>query len=54
MSEFFHMGGYALYVWVSYGVAAIILIGNIILPKYQHKMMLKTLTKKMQRAEQLK
>lgn len=48
------MGGYALYVWVSYGVAAVILIANIVLPKYQHKMMLKTLTKKMQRAEQLK
>ena len=48
------MGGYALYVWGSYGLAAVILIGNIVLPKYQHKVMLKTLAKKMQRAEQLK
>ncbi|MCK5336179.1 MAG: heme exporter protein CcmD [Gammaproteobacteria bacterium] len=54
MSEFFYMGGYALYVWLSYGIAAIVLIGNIVLPKYQHKTMLKKLTKKMLRAEQLK
>ncbi|MDH5424929.1 MAG: heme exporter protein CcmD [Gammaproteobacteria bacterium] len=54
MSEFFHMGGYALYVWLSYAVAAVILIANIVIPKLQHKRMLKTLTKKMLRAEQLK
>lgn len=54
MSDFFHMGGYALYVWASYAVAAVILVANIILPKYQHKKMLKTLRKKMQRAEQFK
>ena len=54
MSDFFHMGGYALYVWVSYAAAAIILIANIILPKHQHKMMIKSLTKKMLRAEQFK
>jgi heme exporter protein D len=54
MIEFFHMGGYALYVWVSYGVAAVILIANIVLPKHQHKVMLKTLSKKIHRAEQLK
>lgn len=26
MSEFFHMGGYAVYVWSAYGVSAVILI----------------------------
>ncbi len=26
MSEFFHMGGYALYVWSSYGLTAVIMI----------------------------
>ncbi len=25
MAEFFHMGGYALYVWASYGAALLIL-----------------------------
>lgn len=27
-SEFFHMGGYALYVWSAYGFAALVLILN--------------------------
>lgn len=27
MSEFFAMGGYAVYVWSAYGVTAIVLIG---------------------------
>jgi len=26
MSEFFHMGGYALYVWTSYGLTAATMI----------------------------
>lgn len=54
MSDFFHMGGYALYVWISYGVAAVIFIANILLPKYQHKTVLKMLAKKIRRAEQFK
>lgn len=31
MSAFFAMGGYALYVWGSYGVAAAVLIGLLLL-----------------------
>ena len=27
MSEFLHMGGFAVYVWTAYGVAALVLIG---------------------------
>lgn len=30
MSEFFYMGGYAFYVWSSYGLTAIIMIANVI------------------------
>jgi heme exporter protein D len=31
-SEFFDMGGYALYVWGSYAAAAIVLVFNIVAP----------------------
>jgi heme exporter protein D len=31
-SEFFAMGGYAVYVWTSYALAAAILIFNLVLP----------------------
>ncbi|OYQ35240.1 heme exporter protein CcmD [Niveispirillum lacus] len=27
MADFFHMGGYAIYVWSSYGVALVVLAG---------------------------
>lgn len=36
MNEFFHMGGYAFYVWTSYGIAAIALIANVVLASQSH------------------
>jgi heme exporter protein D len=35
--EFFAMGGYGLYVWGSYGIAALILILNLYLPWRRRK-----------------
>jgi heme exporter protein D len=32
LTEFFHMGGYAIYVWSSYGLALLVLMMNLILP----------------------
>ncbi len=37
MAEFFHMGGYALYVWGSLGMTFIVLLLNIVLPLQQHR-----------------
>lgn len=31
VAEFFHMGGYALYVWGSFGVTALVMIAEPIL-----------------------
>jgi heme exporter protein D len=36
-SEFFHMGGYAFYVWTSYGIALLLLVLNIVQPMLQRK-----------------
>lgn len=33
MKEFFLMGGYAFFVWTSYGIVAAVLIGNVIAAK---------------------
>lgn len=30
--EFVHMGGYGIYVWSAYGVAAVVLITNAVWP----------------------
>ena len=40
LTEFFHMGGYAFYVWTSYGLAMIVLLLNVILPMRQRKKLL--------------
>jgi heme exporter protein D len=36
-SHFFAMGGYAVYVWSAYGVAALVLVLNFYLPIAQRK-----------------
>lgn len=36
-ADFFHMGGYASYVWWSYGVTAILVGGEILLLKSHRK-----------------
>jgi len=40
LNEFFHMGGYAFYVWTSYGLALIVLLVNVLLPLRQRKQVL--------------
>ncbi len=35
MNEFIHMGGYAAYVWSSYGLAFVILLLNVVLPRME-------------------
>jgi len=32
LEQFFSMGGYALYVWTSYGIALVVLLINLIAP----------------------
>ncbi len=36
-SEFFNMGGYAFFVWTSYGLTLIVIVANIISPILQRK-----------------
>lgn len=41
MNDFFHMGGYAFYVWMSFGVTFVVLLINIILPALHHRQALR-------------
>lgn len=41
MAEFFHMGGYALYVWSSLGIACVVLLLNVLLPMQRHREVLR-------------
>ena len=40
MSEFFAMGGYAFYVWMSYGVTAIALAVEVVMLRARRKRVL--------------
>ncbi len=37
MSEFFRMGGYAFYVWTSYGIVALVMTAEVIHNVLQHR-----------------
>ncbi len=51
MGEFFHMGGYAFYVWSAYGLAAVVLIANVLLPRARRRRLLRELARERQRAD---
>ncbi|NOQ87905.1 MAG: heme exporter protein CcmD [Gammaproteobacteria bacterium] len=35
--EFFDMGGYAFFVWTSYGLTLLVIVANIVSPMMQRK-----------------
>ena len=50
LNEFFNMGGYAFYVWTSYGIALAVLLINVILPLRQRKKLLGDINRTARRA----
>lgn len=53
MAEFFHMGGYGVYVWSAYGIAAVVLLVNFLQPIRHKRTILKTLLQARRRQAQL-
>lgn len=49
LQEFINMGGYAFYVWTSYGICFAVLLANIVLPILQRKQFLRQLALKQKR-----
>jgi len=45
--EFFHMGGYAVYVWTSYGLCFAVLAFNLIAPLRRKNETLKSLRRQL-------
>jgi len=54
MGEFFHMGGYAFYVWWSYGLTLIVLLANVLAPFRQRRKILADLARRERRERKLK
>lgn len=51
MSEFFAMGGYAFYVWTSYGLTFLLLLIGVIKPLMANKQILRSLSLKRKREQ---
>lgn len=49
MKEFFAMGGYAFYVWMSYGLAFIVLLYNAVSPVLQRRKIVNDIARKLRR-----
>jgi heme exporter protein D len=45
--QFFSMGGYALYVWTSYGLMAAVLLINLVLPLRRKSEVLKGIARRL-------
>jgi len=54
MSDFWHMGGYAFYVWTSYGICFVVLLMEIIKSLLLQKKIVRELALKRQRQQQVK
>lgn len=54
LQEFLNMGGYAFYVWSSYGLSLLVLILNVVLPLQREKQIFRTIAKREQRARKEK
>ncbi len=50
-SEFFHMGGYAVYVWSSYGISFVVLLWIFLSPIFGRKQIIRELRMKYRQQE---
>ena len=51
--EFFAMGGYAFYVWMSYGITVIVMLVIVITPIVQRKQFLRQQALRLKRQEKI-
>jgi len=50
-SEFFAMGGYAFFVWWSYGLTLAVIVLNIVMPVVQRKKVIKRVKRAIRREQ---
>ena len=49
--DYMRMGGYAFYVWWSYGIVLVVLVLNLIVPSLRHRRLRHTLARRIRRAD---
>lgn len=50
-SDFLSMGGDGLYVWLSYGIGVVVILGNVVWPILRRKQLLTQLRRRLRREE---
>jgi heme exporter protein D len=50
-TQFMHMGGHGLFVWLSYGIAGLIIAQNFISPMLARKKIIKDIERQMRREQ---
>ena len=50
-SEFFGMGGYAFFVWMSYGLTFLVILVNIVMPLIERKQVIKRVKRAIRREQ---
>jgi heme exporter protein D len=50
-SEFLSMGGYGVYVWTSYGIAAVVLVASLAIPVQKHRLLIARLRRRIQQEQ---
>lgn len=50
-SSFIHMNGHGFYVWVCYGIAALIVVANFISPVLNRKKIIKDIERQVRREQ---
>lgn len=51
-SDFIHMGGHGLYVWISYATALAVILFNILMPMRMRKQFMREQARQQRREEQ--
>ncbi|WP_028304798.1 heme exporter protein CcmD [Oceanospirillum maris] len=51
-SEFLNMGGHGLYVWLAYGLSAVLIVINVVLPVMHKRQLIKEQARKQRREQQ--
>ena len=54
LAAFWQMGGYALYVWLSFGITYLLLAGLTLYSHYQHKQFKQQLNARLAREQRVK
>ncbi|MFG1490611.1 heme exporter protein CcmD [Oceanospirillum sp. HFRX-1_2] len=50
-SDFLNMGGHGLYVWMAYGLSAVLLVINVVLPIMHKRQLVKEQARKLRREQ---